>query len=137
MPFWTLVIHCQTWTPTTGGIDHTSTRATVTSSRTQVETRTSSSAISIPSPIVSPTLTSREEDRADQRVPEDRVAEDAREVRQPDVDAVVLDQLEQPVLLERELDQVDDRVAEYRPDRQQHRARAAGTAWRHVSDGDA
>ena len=57
MPFWTLVIHCQISTPTTGGVAHTSTRATLSSSRTQVETRASSSAISIPIPIVSPTLT--------------------------------------------------------------------------------
>ncbi len=42
--------------------------------------------------------------------------EDAAEVREPDVDAVVRDELEQPVTLEREPNEVVDRVAEDRPD---------------------
>jgi hypothetical protein len=59
---------------------------------------------------------------------------DAAEVVEPDVLAVVLDELEQPVLLERELDQVVDRVAEDRredeDDRQKKevRNRSAGDA---------
>ena len=56
-PFSLFVIQLQTWTATTGGIAQTRTRPAVRSSRTQVETRTSSSAISVPSTIVRPTFT--------------------------------------------------------------------------------
>ena len=48
----------------------------------------------------------REHDRAEERVPEDRVVEDGRVVLEPDPGALALDQLRQPVLLERE----DDRA---------------------------
>ncbi len=51
------VIQLQTWTATTGGIAHTRTSPAVSSSRTQAETRTRSSAKSIPSTIVSETFT--------------------------------------------------------------------------------
>jgi hypothetical protein len=57
-----------------------------------------------------------EDDRPEERVPEDGVVEDAAVVVQPDADPVVLQQLEQPVLLEREPDEVVDRIAEDRPD---------------------
>ena len=56
MPFWKFVIQNQTCTATTTGIDQTSTRPAVSSTRTNDPTRTRSSAISVPSTIVSPTL---------------------------------------------------------------------------------
>ena len=56
-PFWKFVIQYQTWTATTTGIDQTSTRPDVRSTRTIGPTRTSSSAMSVPIPIVRPTLT--------------------------------------------------------------------------------
>ena len=55
-PFWKFVIQNQTCTATTTGIDQTSTRPEVSRTRTTVPTRTSSSAISVPSTIVSPTF---------------------------------------------------------------------------------
>ena len=75
-------------------------------------TRTSSSASSMPIPIVSDDVDGREDDRADERVPEDLVVQDGAVVREPDVDALVPDQLEEPVALQRELDQPVERVAE-------------------------
>ena len=47
-----------------------------------------------------------EDDRAEKCVPEDAVVEDAREVRPPDADALVGDQLGKPVPLEREPEEV-------------------------------
>jgi hypothetical protein len=51
-----LVIQLQTWTATTGGMAQTSTSPVVIRIRTQVEIRTRSSAMSVPSTIVSPTF---------------------------------------------------------------------------------
>ena len=85
------------------------------------ETRTSSSASSVPSTIVRPTFDDREDGRPQQRVPEDRVVQDRAVVGEADRLALVLDQLEQPVLLEREPDEAVDRVAEHRADRHEHR----------------
>jgi hypothetical protein len=60
-------------------------------------------------------------------VPEDLVVQDAPEVVQPDVDAVVLEQFEQLVALQRQPDEVVDRVAEdrgkYGDDRQDEQVR--------------
>ena len=55
-PFWKFVIQYQTWTATTTGIDQTSTSPDVSRIRTGELTRTSRSAISVPSTIVRPTL---------------------------------------------------------------------------------
>ena len=116
MPFWSWSSSCQTWTATTGGIDHTRTRAAVSSSRTQVETRTSSSAISVPTTIVSPTFTTVKTTVRNSVCQKTGSLRTLLKLASPMYDAVVRDQLEQPVLLERELDQVDDRVAEDRPE---------------------
>ncbi len=58
-----------------------------------------------------------EHDRAEQRVPEDGVAEDRRVVVEPDPGALALDQLGQPVALERERDELVEGIAE---DRRHH-----------------
>ena len=55
IPFWKFVIQYQTCTATTTGIDHASTSPALRRTRTQVETRTRSSASSVPSTIVKPT----------------------------------------------------------------------------------
>src|SRR3954469_983930 len=57
MPFSKFVIQYQTCTATTTGIDHTSTSDDVSTIRTKPETRTASSANSVPSTMVRPTLT--------------------------------------------------------------------------------
>jgi len=49
-------------------------------------------------------------------VPEDLVVEDAAEVVEPDVDAVVPNQFEETEALERDPDEVVDRVREDRPE---------------------
>ncbi len=56
IPFWKFVIQNQTWTATTAGIDQASTRPVVSSTRTQPDTLTSRSAMSVPSTIVRPTF---------------------------------------------------------------------------------
>src|SRR5205823_3454675 len=68
-----------------------------------------------------PDVRDGEDDRAEKRVPEDAVVEDAREVRPPDADALVRDQLREPVLLEREPEELVERVPEDRRKHGEHR----------------
>jgi len=56
MPFWKFVIQYQTWTATTAGIDQTSTSPDVSRMRTGAESRSRSSAISVPSTTVKATF---------------------------------------------------------------------------------
>ena len=95
--------------------------------RTAALTRTSSSAISIPSTDRQRDVRDREDDGAQQRVPEDRVVQDRAVVREPDGDALVADQLEEAVALGRELDEPVERIAEDHRDRDDHRQRPART----------
>ena len=92
------------------------------------ETRTSRSAISVPSTDRQPDVGDREDDRAHERVPEDRVVQDGAVVVEPDPVALALDQLGQAVLLERERDELVERVAEDRRDRRRPPAGSGGTA---------
>ena len=131
-PFWTFVIQIQTCTATTGGIAQTRMRPTVRRMRTAVQRRLRSSAISVPPTIVRLDVDGGEDDRAQQRVPEDLVVEDAAEVLQPDVGAGAVDQLEEAEPLERDPDEVVDRVGQDRPEHEDDRCdeevrhRAAG-----------
>ena len=77
-------------------------------------TRTSSSASSVPSTIVRPTLATVKTTVRSERVPEDRVLQHRREVVEADPLALALDQLGEPVALERERDELVERVAEDR-----------------------
>ena len=99
----------------------------MSSTRTQALTRTSSSAISMPSTIVSATFAAVKTTVRSERVPEDcRRAGPSGSCRSPMPTALVADQLEQPVLLEREPDEPVERVAE---DRRRSRSRPpAGSA---------
>ena len=85
-----------------------------------------------------PDVRGGEDDRADERVPEDLVVQDRPVVGEPDADALVADQLEQAVPLQREPDEVVERVPEDQrdrdDDRRDQRVRDARPAPR---DGDA
>ena len=129
-----LVIQLQTWTATTCGIDHTRTSAPVRRSRTHVETRTSSSAISVPSPTVSPTFAivkTTVRSSVFQKTGSERTL---LKFASPMYEPWPWISSNSPYLLERELDEVEDRVAENRPEHeddrceQQVRDGAAGQA---------
>ena len=120
-PFWKFVIHCQTWTATTCGIDQTRTSAEVSAIRTQVLTRTSSSPSRTPITIVRPTFAIVKTIVRSSVCQKTWSCSTSPKLCEPDVLPLVLHELEEPVLLEREATEAVDRIAEDRHHRDDHR----------------
>ena len=120
-PFSKFVIQYQTCTATTTGIDQTRTSPELRSDAHRLADAHEQERDQETEHHRQPDVRGGEDDGADERVPEDLVVQDRPEVREPDADALVPDQLEQAVLLEREPDEEVERVPEDQPDRDDDR----------------